>query len=96
MTHSVKNTITYSEEETTTIYAALEVSNRSWSWKASEKRTGRNRRAPDHRIGKCQEKLAWENPDTSESVPPLVSDTQHELDSIENFTQISLALTAQP
>ena len=30
MTHSVKNTITHSEEETTTIYAALEVSNRSW------------------------------------------------------------------
>lgn len=30
MTHSVENTITHSEEETTTIYAALEVSNRSW------------------------------------------------------------------
>ncbi len=30
MTHSVGNTITHSEEETTTIYAALEVSNRSW------------------------------------------------------------------
>ena len=30
MTHSVGNTITHSEEETTTIFAALEVSNRSW------------------------------------------------------------------
>ncbi len=30
ITHSVGNTITHPEEETTTIYAALEVSNRSW------------------------------------------------------------------
>ena len=30
--------------------------------KASEKRTGQNRCAPDHRIGKCQEKIAWEDP----------------------------------
>ena len=43
MTHSVKNTITQSEEETTTIYAALEVSNRSsgagsWGWAIRETR----------------------------------------------------------
>ena len=30
MTHSVGNTITHSEEDTTTTYAALVVSNRSW------------------------------------------------------------------